>query len=221
MILKAIVDDQVYTLNVPDQILQQGEDFFDQLDRDMDQGWQMSREWVDRPDRLQRCQIIADKLLSALEKENERLGMMMAGYIVARLPNVDAVEFDLQGEIQNNQFRFREASPDTPTELPTGTSPSASSDQAEGSRMETEQPPTAPSTNNPSPTRLGKMEAMAQAGQDVTKVFKVGKAWRFSVFDHASQSWQDAPLIATEQEAERLRQAAFKARYEALIGTAP
>jgi hypothetical protein len=65
------------------------------------------------------------------------------------------------------------------------------------------------------------MEAMAQAGQDVTKVFKVGKAWRFSVFDHASQSWQDSPLIATEQEAERLRQAAFKARYEALIGMAP
>jgi hypothetical protein len=61
------------------------------------------------------------------------------------------------------------------------------------------------------------MQAMAQAGQDVTKVFKVGKAWRFSVFDHASQSWQDSPLIATEQEAERLRQAAFKTRYEALI----
>jgi hypothetical protein len=52
----------------------------------MDQGWQMSREWVDRPNQLQRCQIIADKLLSALEKENERLGMMMAGYICARLP---------------------------------------------------------------------------------------------------------------------------------------
>ena len=119
MILKAIVDDQVYTLNVPDPILRQGGAFFDQLDRDMDQGWQMSREWVDAPNRLQRCQIVADKLLSALEKENERLGLMMAGYIIARLPNIDAVEFDLQGEIQNNQFRFRDASTDTGTSTDT------------------------------------------------------------------------------------------------------
>jgi hypothetical protein len=61
------------------------------------------------------------------------------------------------------------------------------------------------------------MQAMAQAGNDVTKVFKVGKAWRFSVYDHASGSWQESPLIATEQEAERLRQAAFRERYEALL----
>jgi len=219
MFLKAIVDDQVYTLNIPNQILRQGEAFFDQLDRDMDNGWQMSREWVDRPDQLQRCQIIADKLLSALEKENERLGMMMAGYIVARLPNLDAVEFDLQGEIQNTQFRFRDAASDVSPNSPTDIAPSASTDQAIDTRQQTEPPRTAPSMHNAAPGGLGKMEAMAQAGHDVTKVFKVGKAWRFSVFDHASQSWQDAPLIATEQEAERLRQAAFKARYEALIGT--
>jgi hypothetical protein len=32
------------------------------------------------------------------------------------------------------------------------------------------------------------------------------------------RNWQESPLIATEQEAERLRQAAFKERYESLIG---
>jgi hypothetical protein len=57
---------------------------------------------------------------------------------------------------------------------------------------------------------------MEQAGNDVTKVFKVGKAFRFSVFDHGSGTWQDSPTIATEQEAERLRQEAFKARFESL-----
>jgi hypothetical protein len=204
MFLKAIVDEQVYTLNVPEPILQQGAGFFDQLDRDMDQGWQMSREWVEAPDQLQRCQIVADKLLSALEKENERLGMMMAGYILSRLPNVDAVEFDLQGEIQNNQFRFREAAPGVesePAPIPQATAAATTTATT---------PPAAPS----------KMAAMAQAGHDVTKVFKVGKAWRFSVFDHASDSWQESPLIASEQEAERLRQAALKERYEQLIGGA-
>jgi len=207
MFLKAIVDEQVYTLNVPDPILQQGADFFDQLDRDMDQGWQMSREWVETPDRLQRCQIIADKLLSALEKENERLGMMMAGYILSRLPNVDAVEFDLQGEIQNNQFRFRDTAP-----------------AAEPAPVSTLEPAPAPAPDPAAttpPSSPNKMTAMAQAGHDVTKVFKVGKAWRFSVFDHATNSWQESPLIASEQEAERLRQAALKERYEQLIGGAP
>ena len=66
------------------------------------------------------------------------------------------------------------------------------------------------------PSGLDKMQAMAQAGRDVTQVFKVGKGYRFSVFDHATGSWQDAPLAASEPEAERLRQEAFKARYQAL-----
>ena len=191
MILKAIIDEQVYTLNVPEPVIERGGDFFAQLDRDMDQGWQMSREWVEAPNRLQRCQIIADKLLTALEKENEKLGMLMAGYILTRLPEVESVELDVQGEVQNNQFRFKEA---------------AGLGEAAGAK----EPSSAPAAG------LDKMQALAQAGQDVTQVFKVGKAYRFSVFDHASSRWQDSPLIATEAEAEHLRQERFKARYEAL-----
>jgi hypothetical protein len=36
------------------------------------------------------------------------------------------------------------------------------------------------------------------------------------VYDHASSQWLDAPLVAQEADAERLRQAAFKARFESL-----
>jgi hypothetical protein len=212
MILKAIVDEQVYTLNVPDPVIARGGEFFDQLDRDMDQGWQMSREWVDAPNRLQRCQIVADKLLTALEKENEKLGMLMAGYILDRLPNVESVELDLQGEVQNNQFNFRNEAVSADNAASTGTTghPPEASD-ATGDAFE--DTIAAASTG---PSGLDKIQAMAQAGQDVTQVFKVGKAYRFSVFDHASGSWQDSPLIANQAEAERLRQRAFKARYEAL-----
>ncbi|ESQ13998.1 MAG TPA: hypothetical protein DDY14_04550 [Chromatiaceae bacterium] len=208
MILKAIIDDQVYTLNVPERIIEQGASFFDQLDQDMDRGWQMSREWVDHPSRLQRCQIVADKLLTAMEKENERIGRLMAGYLLARLPNLDAVELDLHGEIQNNQFHFRDA----PTAAAAEPTTTASSDSESSAQSATQ------SAAGNAPGGLNKMQAIAQAGQDVTKVFKVGKAWRFSVFDHDLGQWQDSPLIATEQEAERLRQTAFKARYEALVG---
>jgi hypothetical protein len=189
MILKAIIDDQVYELNVPDALLQEARPFFDQLDRDMDQGWQMSREWVASPDRLQRCQIVANKLLTALETENDKLGRLMAGYILARLPGVESVELDIQGEIQNNHFNLAE--------------------QRQGGDR--------PAPRAVEPRRgLSKLEAMEQAGNDVTKVFKVGKAYRFSVFDHARQHWVDSPLMATEAEAARLRQEAFKERYESL-----
>ena len=63
---------------------------------------------------------------------------------------------------------------------------------------------------------MSQLDAMEQAGNDVTKVFRVGKAYRFSVFDHHTGEWQDSPMILDAQEAERLRQAAFKRRYDAL-----
>ncbi|MCG6942021.1 MAG: hypothetical protein LJE69_12320 [Thiohalocapsa sp.] len=210
MLLKAIIEDQEYTLNVPENVLAGSADFCAKLDADMDGGWQMSREWVQSPNLEQRCQIVADKLLSALEKENHKVGMLMAAYILKRLPNVEAVELDVRGEIQNNTFRFREAPPARPAATPAAT-PAAVAPASE--------PAATPATGAGMPAGLNRMQAMAQAGSDVTKVFKVGKAWRFSVYDHGSGTWQESPLIATEQEAERLRQAAFKERYEALIGT--
>ncbi|MFE8035145.1 hypothetical protein [Thiohalocapsa marina] len=212
MILKAIIEDQEYTLNVPDAVLAGAGGFFDQLDRDMDQGWQMSRDWVDAPTQLQRCQIIADKLLSALEKENHKVGMLMAGYILDRLPAVESVELDIAGEIQNNHFNFRQ---------PAAEAPATSSAHGKNRAAET-QASQHPSDRNASDQngpgqRLSRLQAMTQAGNDVTKVFKVGKAWRFSVYDAERGGWQESPLIASEQEAERLRQAAVKQRYEALV----
>ncbi|MEA3277870.1 MAG: hypothetical protein U9Q81_21820 [Pseudomonadota bacterium] len=191
MILKAIIDDQEYSLNVSEMLIAQGEDFFARLDADMDKGWQMSRDWVQNPSRVERCQIVADKLLTALENENQKMGMLMAGYILSRMPAVDTVEIDIGGEIQNTLFtrRGREVS----------SAPATTATRAE-----------------PAGKGLSKLEAMEQAGNDVTKVFKVGKGYRFSVFDQASGGWTDSPMIATEQEAERLRQQAFKERFEAL-----
>jgi hypothetical protein len=189
MILKAIIDDQEYTLNVPDMVITQAEKVFAGLDQDMDKGWQMSREWVDNPDRMQRCQIVADKLLTALETENHRTGVLMAGYILSRLPEVETVEIDIQGEMQNTSFTFRE----TP-----------------------QQPAPAPQVEGSTPKGLSKLEAMEQAGNDVTKVFKVGKGYRFSVFDHEAGAWHDSPLIADMEKAEQQRQEAFRERFEAL-----
>lgn len=191
MILKAIIDDREYSLNVPEALISKGEDFFAKLDADMDQGWQMSREWVRNPNPVERCQIVADKLLTAFENENQNIGMLMAGYILSRMPGVETVEIDLGGEIQNTQFA--KGAPYT---------------ASAGSEL-------TPRTR-PEGKGLSKLEAMEQAGNDVTKVFRVGKAYRFSVFDHASDAWTDSPTISTEKEAERLRRQTFKERFEAL-----
>ncbi|MBK5968322.1 MULTISPECIES: hypothetical protein [Thiorhodovibrio] len=226
MILEAIVEDQVYSLNVPESLLTQAGDFFDQLDRDMDNGWQMSRDWVDAPDQVQRGQIVADKLLTALENENQKLGMLMAGYLLSRLPGLKSVEFDIQGEIQNNQFDFHPSvdahssplsaasKPPTAAEPPAGAPPETAAEANTGPSAEQL---TATARNCAgAPRGLSKLQAMAQAGQDVSKVFKVGKGYRFSVFDHASQGWQDGPLLKSQDEAERLRERVFASRYEAL-----
>ena len=214
MLLKAIIDDQELSLEVPEQVLRQGQGFFAKLDADMDQGWQMSREWVARPNQIERCQIVADKLLTALEKENDRLGMLMAGYLLSRLPGIEAVTLDTQGEMQNTLFTLAEA-PGATSPGPAVSDPTASPPSSRGNEY-APSPAEAPFLPTPAPLGLDKFQALEQAGNDVTPVFKVGKGYRFSVYDHSSGQWRDAPLVAKEADAERLRQSAFKARYESL-----
>jgi hypothetical protein len=213
MLLKAIIDDQELSLEIPERLLREGQIFFDKLDADMDQGWQMSREWVARPNQVERCQIVADKLLTALEKENERLGMLMAGYLLSRMPGLASVTLDTHGEMQNTLFQVVEGASAMPAAasdpISTPASVSAGGDAAPG----VDDVPFLP---NPAPMGLDKFQAMEQAGNDITPVFKVGKGYRFSVYDHGSGQGVDAPLVAKEADAERLRQAAFKARFESL-----
>lgn len=189
MILKVMIEDQVHEVRVPDAILAEAEDYFAQIDRDLDGGWRMGREWIPAPDRLQRCQIVADRLLTALETDNHKLGTLLAGYILTRLPGVEAVIPDIQGEPQNTQFEMARPSP---------------------------QPAMPPQPSVGSNAGMNKLAALEQAGREVTPVFKVGKGYRFSVFDPETGAWQDSPLFATEEEAQRLRQEAVKARYESL-----
>lgn len=107
MELKVVIDDEVYTLNVPDEIVQDSGDFFDQMDRDMDAGRQMGREWIASPGPEDRLRIVGDKLLSALERENHDVGRMMAAYILNRAPAIDSLLLDTTGEIGNTEIRYK------------------------------------------------------------------------------------------------------------------
>ena len=192
MELKLVIDDQEFTLQVLGALVTQAEDFFAKMDSDMDQGWQMGREWVAQPDRLQRCQVVANKLVTALETENHDLGRLMAAYIISRAPEIESIEPDIHGEPLNTIFHFHEH-PRTSTESVTAPARAAGSTAAPAH---------------------GKMAALAQAGQQVSKVFRAGKQWKFSILDPNTGKWRESPAIATEQEAERLREAAVHQRYQ-------
>ena len=98
------IDDMSYSLDVPDELSTEAADFFVRMDRDMDGGWQMSRWWVPDPDPTQRCQIVADKLLTALQKNNRDAALMMCANILSKKPSVRRIRINTEGEIQGNEF---------------------------------------------------------------------------------------------------------------------
>lgn len=99
MKLKIIIEDQARDLDVPETMLAEGEEFYIKMDRDMDRGWQMGPDFVEQPDQVQRCQIAADKILTAIDTENHGLLMLMAGYILSRAPGVQTVDINTSGEM--------------------------------------------------------------------------------------------------------------------------
>jgi len=106
MRFKVIVGEQAYAVEVPEDLLREAGEFHARLDRDMDRGWQMSREFVAQPGPLQRCQIVADKLLTSIMQENQATAMLMAGYIALRMPGAVGVDIDASGEMQNTELLY-------------------------------------------------------------------------------------------------------------------
>ena len=99
MILKIFVDEHEQEINVPDDMITAAKDYFDMLDKDMDNGYQMSRSWVENPDLLQRCQIVSERILTALETGNKETGTLMAAYILSRVPSAYAMHLNLEGDM--------------------------------------------------------------------------------------------------------------------------
>lgn len=104
MQLTVHIDDVSQSIEVAENLMQEGEDFFAKMDSDMDQGWQMSRTWVDNPSREERCQIAASKMLDAISAENQTLLMLMAGYIMSRYPQVREIRIDTSGDMTETEL---------------------------------------------------------------------------------------------------------------------
>lgn len=106
MRFKVLIADQTYAVELPEALLREAGAFHERLDRDMDAGWQMSRQFVPHPDRLQRCQIVAERLLTSIVNRNEATAMLMAAYIALRMPGAVGVSVDANGEMQNTELLY-------------------------------------------------------------------------------------------------------------------
>ena len=180
MKLDVIIDGRTHRIDVPQDMLDEGETFFQKMDRDMDSGWQMGPEFVESPDVTQRCQIAANKLLVSVSAQNKLLVELMAGYILKHLPGIKTVEIDTGGEMLNTEFIFDDNARTAPR-------------PADAIRPQ---------------NGMNEAEARTRAENDVSQVYKVGKAFRFAVHDRASGRWMESPFAATEEEAKKLRDAA-------------
>jgi hypothetical protein len=192
MKLTVIVDDKTSWIEVPEDMLVEGEEFFQKMDRDMDGGWRMGPEFIEKPDQVDRCRIAADRLLVSMSTANQTLGMLMAGYILKRLRGVSGVNIDTGGEMLNTEFMYDQGAP--ASAAPAAAQPAAS---AENSRE--------------------KLAAMEQAGKDVSQVYKVGKGFRFAAYDHATGQWIESPLIPDEQAAQKARMHVYQQRLNELV----
>ena len=104
MQLDVIIESRNHPLEVPAEVLETGLGFFDKMDRDMDAGWQVGPEFVERPDRMLRARIVAERLMLAVEQGNETMVQGMAGYILSRVPEARTVRVNTDGEPQLTEF---------------------------------------------------------------------------------------------------------------------
>ena len=104
MKLNVYIGDFTTQVDVPDDMLADATDIFAKMNADMDKGWQMSQVWVDKLDNKQRCQAVADKLLTAIETENESMTMLMAGYIMTTMPGIKAIHISTDGDMTQTEL---------------------------------------------------------------------------------------------------------------------
>jgi hypothetical protein len=111
MRLEVYVEGRTYPIEVSEETVASASALFEKMDRDMDAGWKMGPEFIDRPDRYQRAQIAASRLLLAIESGNQGMIQAMAGYILARVPAAGRVYVDTTGQPLNTEICRADGSP--------------------------------------------------------------------------------------------------------------
>lgn len=105
MILELYVDGETISVEVDNEILNGARSLFDKMDADMDEGMQMHRIWVDNLNAEQRCQLAADKILTAIDSENDNMLKMMSAYILHKVPGIKGMRI-AHGDMCESELIF-------------------------------------------------------------------------------------------------------------------
>lgn len=100
------IDEESYTLEVSDTIMQELQGVIKDMDVGFDKGARIGRYWIDTPSDEQRCQIAADKVVSALHQQNVRMFYQMAAYILTKLPTLKMVTVSSDFEVSDIHFEI-------------------------------------------------------------------------------------------------------------------
>ena len=104
LMLSILIAEEQRQVFVDKSLLEDALPLLDKMDHDMDRGWQLGRRFIQTPNSIERCQIVADRLLTALHTQNQASTTLMAAYILSRLPDVKTVNINAQGEAEETMF---------------------------------------------------------------------------------------------------------------------
>jgi|TARA_B100001059_G_C17784349_1_gene556171 hypothetical protein len=102
--LNIILGENEYPLKIKEKIVEEAQSFFNQMDIDMNKGWQMSKSWVEKPSQMQKCQIAADRLFTSIHLNKKETAIMMAAYIINQMPEVKVIDIDISGNMEETSF---------------------------------------------------------------------------------------------------------------------
>ncbi len=102
------IDEESYTLDVKEELMQELQSAHRDMDAEYDKGLQLGRYWIDTPTLEQRCQLTANKVVSAIHQENIRQFYLMASYILAKFPNLKQVTVSSDFEISDIDIELEE-----------------------------------------------------------------------------------------------------------------
>ncbi|VAW60124.1 hypothetical protein MNBD_GAMMA11-1020 [hydrothermal vent metagenome] len=100
------IDEQSYTLEVTDGLMQELQSTHKDMDRDFDKGLQLGRYWIEAPGDEQRCQYVADKAVGAIHQESVRQLYVMSAYILSKYPELKRVTVSSDFEISDIDIEF-------------------------------------------------------------------------------------------------------------------
>ena len=93
------IDQQPFELELPEGIIGEAQEFITDMDADFNRGVQLGRHWLENPSDEQRCQIAANKIVTAMHQVNIRLFYLMAAYVLSKFPDLKMVTVNSDNEI--------------------------------------------------------------------------------------------------------------------------